>query len=605
MSMLVGNNRSSITPVTKQHVFSRVPKNEAIEYSTFDRSHRALGTLDAGFLYPLLVDEVYPGDIYKTQGSHLLRMLTPIHPFMDGLVASVEYFYCPTRLVWNNFKAFMGERKRNDQKSISEEYQVPMLNSGATGVSVNSIFDVAGIPSGIKNVEFSSLPFRAMNLIYNEWYRDENLCDWLNVGGTTGSDGEYDIDTEFGDSDSLNNYKLFKRAKRHDYFTSALPFQQKGTPQSLSIGVSAPVVGDGNAIGLTDGNFNYGLQCGIPGNQPYYSYPLATSQDRYGSSAGTGYDGNQGAAASGTTIGLTTDGTKSGMFADLQNVTGFTINDLRIAIQLQALKELDARGGTRYKEIIKSHFNVTVSDATLDRPEYLGGYYIPFSVIPVANTSGNSSDPQGNLAAYAQTPAGQRFGFQKAFEEHGYVIGFLSIRSTQTYQQGLERMWSRKNKYDFYDPMLANISEQAIKQKEILLQDGDIIGASGEPVNEETFGYQEAWAELRYKPNRCFGLMRTYVDQSLKYWHLAQQFSPYVDDDGINHGIPLNQDFIEENVPVNRVLAVQAGDDTNVDGIMDAPSATRSQFFGDSWFDLKCTREIPLYSVPAFLLGRL
>ena len=602
MSMLVGNNRSSITPVKKQHVFSRVPKNEAIEYSTFDRSHRALGTLDAGFLYPLFVDEVYPGDIYKGLGSHLLRMLTPIHPFMDGLVASVEYFYCPTRLVWKNFKAFMGERKRNDQKSISEEYQVPMLNTGDTGVSVNSIFDVAGIPSGIKNVEFSALPFRCMNLIYNEWYRDENLCDWLNVGGTVGSDGEYDVDSEFGDSDSLDNYKLFKRAKRHDYFTSALPFQQKGTPQSLSIGVSAPVVGTDKAV-----NF-----IGADGT-------THNIKARNASVLGQGYacftptgDGNVGDIASDWSgdnmlLGLPTSGSgiDSGIIADLQNVTGFTINDLRIAIQLQALKELDARGGTRYKEIIKSHFNVTVSDSTLDRPEYLGGYQIPFSVIPVANTSGNSSDPQGNLAAFAQTPAGQRFGFQKAFEEHGYVIGFLSIRSTQTYQQGLERMWSRKNKYDFYDPMLANISEQAIKQKEILLQDGDIIGASGEPVNEETFGYQEAWAELRYKPNRCFGLMRTYVDQSLKYWHLAQQFSPYVDDDGINHGIPLNQDFIEENVPVNRVLAVQAGDDTNVDGIMDAPSATRSQFFGDSWFDLKCTREIPLYSVPAFLLGRL
>ena len=591
--MLVGNNRSSITPVNKQHVFSRVPKNEAIEYSTFDRSHRALGTLDAGFLYPLLVDEVYPGDIYYEKGSHLLRMLTPIHPFMDGLVASVEYFYCPTRLIWKNFKAFMGERKRNDQKSIAEEYQVPMLNTGSTGVGVNSIFDVAGIPSGIKNVEFSALPFRAMNLVYNEWYRDENLCDWLNVGGTKGSDGQYDLDSEFGDSDSLDNYKFFKRAKRHDYFTSALPFQQKGTPQSLSIGLSAPVIGDGNRLGyINSAGDNYGAIVSGAEASPYNIL---------------GFERLDGAPsfAVGSQVFASKDPAKSGLVADLQNVTGFTINDLRVAIQLQALKELDARGGTRYKEIIKSHFNVTVSDATLDRPEYLGGYQLPFSVIPVANTTGTASDPQGNLAAYAQTPAGERFGFQKAFEEHGYVIGFLSIRSTQTYQQGLERMWSRKNKYDFYDPMLANISEQAVKQKEILLQDGDIIGESGEPVNEETFGYQEAWAELRYKPNRCFGLMRTYVDQSLKYWHLAQQFAPYVDDEGVNHGVPLNQDFIEENPPINRVLAVTAGDDTDTDGILEAPSATRSQFFGDNWFTLRCTREIPLYSVPAFLLGRL
>ena len=598
MAMLVGNNRSSITPVNKQHVFSRVPKNEAIEYSTFDRSHRVLGTLDAGFIYPVLVDEVYPGDIYYEKGSHLLRMLTPIHPFMDGLVASVEYFYCPTRLIWKNFKAFMGERKRNDQKSIAEEYQVPMLNTGSTGIGVNSIFDVAGIPPGIKNVEFSALPFRAMNLIYNEWYRDENLCDWLNVGGTVGSDGQYDLDSEFGDSDSLDNYKFFKRAKRHDYFTSALPFQQKGTPQSLSIGLSAPVVGNGMTLGLTDGANNYGLV------NTDSTPRLYTRDSLYGQPVGSP-NNDSGLMLGSVSAGVTTNPEKSGLIAELQNVTGFTINDLRIAIQLQALKELDARGGTRYKEIIKSHFNVTVSDATLDRPEYLGGYQVPFSVIPVANTTGTSSDPQGNLAAFAVTPAGDRFGFQKAFEEHGFVIGFLSIRSIQTYQQGLERMWSRKNKYDFYDPMLANISEQAIKQKEILLQDGDIIGESGEPVNEETFGYQEAWAELRYKPNRCFGLMRTYVDQSLRYWHLAQHFAPYIDDDGVNHGVPLNQDFVEENPPINRILAVVAGDDANDDGILEAPSVTRSQFFGDNWFTLRCTREMPLYSVPAFLLGRL
>ena len=588
MVNMLGNMISSITPQRQQHVFSRAPHNNAIEYSTFDRSHRALGTFNQGYLIPLLVDEVYPGDIFKISGRHLTRLLTPVHPFMDGITQSVQFFYVPTRLIWKNFKSFMGERLRNDQQSISEVYQVPMLNSGSTGVPVGSIFDCAGIDPLVPNFEFSALPLRAMNLIYNEWYRDENLCDWLNVGGTVGSNGEYDLSTEFGDSDDLNNYSLFKRAKRHDYFTSALPFQQKGVAQSISIGTSAPVVGNGLTLGFTNGTENVGIAGEFSDSSLMKAYPGL-------------YNTNVGTTATGLTgpvnrsLGVTTDPEKSGIVADLTNVTGFTIADLRVAIQLQALKELDARGGTRYKEIIKSHFNVTVSDATLDRPEYLGGYDIPFNVIPVANTTGTASDPQGNLSAFAVTSNAEQFGFSKAFEEHGFVIGFSSTRTTQTYQQGLERMWSRKNKYDFYDPMLANISEQPIKMKEILLQDGSIIGKSGEPVNEETFGYQEAWAELRYKPNRTFGLMRSQVPGSLDVWHLAQEFEPTIDDDGTNLGVPLNQDFIEENAPVDRVIAVQAGDD---------PS-TRAHFYGDSWFNYKCTREVPLYSVPSFLLGRL
>lgn len=585
MVNMLGNMTSSITPVTQQHVFSRVPHNNAIEYSTFDRSHRVLGTFDQGYLLPLLVDEVYPGDIFKTTGRHLTRLLTPIHPFMDGITQSVQFFYCPSRLVWKNFKAFMGERLRNDQQSIAETYQVPMLNTGDSGVPVGSIFDIAGIPPLVPNVEFNALPFRAMNLIYNEWYRDENLADWLNVGGTVGANGEYDLSTEFGDSDDIDNYSLFKRAKRHDYFTSALPFQQKGVAQSISIGQTAPVVGNGLTVGFTNGTQDAGLMQASEGAV----FRAGVFGQPQGSNDSTG-------VSNGLSFGLTTDASKSGMFADLTNVTGFTIADLRVAIQLQALKELDARGGTRYKEIIKSHFNVIVSDATLDRPEYLGGYDVPFNVIPVANTTGTASDPQGNLSAFAVTSNSEQFGFSKAFEEHGYVIGFASTRTTQTYQQGLERMWSRKNKYDFYDPMLANISEQPIKMKELLLQDGSIIGQTGEPVNEETFGYQEAWAELRYKPNRTFGLMRSQVPQSLDVWHLAQELEPVITDDGTNLGVPLNQDFIEENAPISRVIAV---------GSEDNPVPEGGQFYGDTWFNLKCTREIPLYSVPSFLLGRL
>lgn len=574
---------TSITPLTKNEVFSRVPKNDSIVYSTFDRSHRYLTAFNEGYCIPFLIDEVYPGDIFKANARHLTRLLTPIHPFMDPLSLDTLFFYVPIRLIWNNSKAFFGERRRNDDSSVNKEYQVPMLNSGSTGVEVGSIFDYAGIPINVPNLEFSALPFRAMNLCYNEWLRDENLADWLNVGGSKGPDGNYDLDSEFGDSDDIENYKLFKRAKKHDYFTSALPFQQKGAPQSLSIGVSAPVVGTGKSLGFID-------TVTTSDNVRLLSTSGTLGQNLFTTSPNIGTAVGQQVGTTGS-IGLSTNKNLSGLVADLQNVTGFTISDLRVAIQLQALKELDARCGTRYKEYVKGHFNVTISDATLDRPEYLGGYSVPFNIIPVANTSGNSTDPQGNLSAFGVTNTSTYRCFSKAFEEHGFVIGFACVRSTQSYQQGLNRMWSRKNKYDFYDPLLANLSEQSIKMKELLAQGSDIVDSEGNPVDEKTFGYQEAWAELRYKPNMITGQMRSNLknpEKSLDVWHLSQVYEPQVDN-GENLGVPLNQEFIEENPPVDRVVAV-----------VDEP-----HFFSDNYFDYKCTREVPLYGIPSYLLGRL
>lgn len=575
-------NNASIVPYKQDHLFSRTPSNDAIEYSTFDRSHRYLSAFDSDVCIPMYIDEVYPGDIFQCTARHLTRLLTPVHPFMDTLSLDMLYFYVPDRLIWNNWKAFMGERRRNDDDSFNKEYQVPMLNSGSAGVAVGSIFDYAGIPPEVPNIEFSALPFRAMNLCYNEWLRDENLATWLPVGGSKDVNDDYDPDTEFGDSDDIDNYKLFKRAKKHDYFTSALPWQQKGTPQSLSIGKTAPVIGSGNmSIGLTDGAGNFGAVY-LSDNADAIAAGVSAYGAALNTRCGVGTEPRDRYA-----IGLTTDPDKSGIIADLQNVTGFTISDLRVSIQLQALKELDARCGTRYKEIIKGHFNVTVSDATLDRPEYLGGYSVPFNVIPVANTSGNDTDPQGNLAAFA-VANGEYHAFSKAFEEHGFVIGLGCVRSVNSYQQGLQRFWSRKNKYDFYDPLLANISEQSIKMKEILAQDGTLTNSSGVIVNEITFGYQEAWADLRYKPNMITGKMRSQVTGSLDVWHLAQQLAPTIDN-GENLGIPLNQDFIDSTTPVNRVIAIQ----------------NEPQFFSDNFFSLRCTREMPLYSVPSFLLGRI
>lgn len=580
---LNSNYQSSIQPLRQDNVFSRAPHNNAPVYSTFDRSHRHLTAFDADYVIPTYIDEVYPGDIFSCKDRHLTRMLTPVHPFMDQLEQVTMYFYCPTRLVWNNLKAFFGERRRTDDESVQQTYQVPMLNSGSEGVAVGSIFDYAGIPTGVPNLEFSALPFRAINLSYNEWLRDENLCKWLNVGGTVGADGQYDPETEFGDSDDINNYNLFKIAKKHDFATSGLPWQQKGEATSISIGTSAPVIGNGLALGLTNGAENGGLY----GYTELNSKVMTAAPNAYGQNVGSG---NPGVGIT-YALGVTDSPENSGLIADLANVTGFTIADFRIMMQLQALKELDARSGTRYREYVKAHFNVNVSDATLDRPEFLGYTKVQLNVIPVANTSGNNVDPQGNLSAFAVTDTNNNFAFDKAFEEHGYVIGLTYVRSPyQTYQQGLDKMWSRKNKYDFYDPMLANISEEAVKMKEILAQGADVLDAEGNPVDEKTFNFQEAWYDLRFKNNRITGKMRSTDPQSLDVWHLAQELTPTIID-GENVGVPFNQEFIESNTPIDRVLAVTS-------------ESGEPQFFSDNYFDLKCTREVPLYSVPASLLGR-
>lgn len=568
-------------PISKSDILSKVPKSNASRISTFDRSHRYLTAIDASYLYPVFIDEVYPGDIFKQTGRHLNRLLTPVKPFMDNLKAKYFYFYCPSRLVWNNFKRFMGERRRPEE-SVTDQYQVPMLNSGANGVAVGSIFDYAGIPTDVPNLEFSALPFRCINLIYDEWFRDENLCDWLNVGGID-SNGQYDIDSEFGDSDQLSNYKLFKICKSPDYFTSGLPWQQYGIAQSISIGDNAPVyAGTAHMNSDTFPTPNTMTWINEFGNLEETGHRiLAMSQGL-----------NTRAMNPGSNTLTTPAYAPDNLYVDLRNVTGFTIADLRTSMQLQALKELTARMGHRYKEIIYGEFNVVVSDSTLDRPEFLGSYSVYFNTVPVPSTAETSDNPQGNLAAYSFTPNTENYGYTKAFEEHGYVICLAAVTTDQTYQQGLNRMWSRKNKYDFYTPLLADISEQQIKMKEILAQGGNVLSSDGvTPVDDITFNYQEAWAELRYKPNMITGRMRSQSALSLDIWHLGTEFAPTVID-GVNYGVPFNSDFIEDNTEktLDRVIA---------------DNSDEPQIFSDNYFTLRCTRELPIYSVPAYFMGRL
>lgn len=578
-------------PLTKEEVFSRVPKSEAVTYSSFNRDHRHLTAIDASYMYPIYVDEVYPGDIFEMNGRHLNRLLTPIKPFYDNLYARYLFFYVPNRLVWDNWKTLMGERRRNndiDSLLQDPQVQVPMLNSGDEGVAVGSIFDYAGVPVGVPNLEFSAIPFRGMNLVYNTWIRDENLSKWLNVGGVGTTEQEL-ADSEFGDSDQLSNYNLFRISKRHDMFTSGLPLQQLGAPQTVSVGTQARVYGD-NLIQANPANLSafsfYNEDGSYAAEDNFNNYisqvnKVGAEQFGYGVYGAINTGGNK--------FDLTTR-LYTSLYADLENVTGFSISDFRTALQLQALKELNMRMGHRYKEIIYGEFDVMVSDATLDRPEFLGSYQIAFNTIPVASTAETSENPQGTLAAFSYTSNSPHHCFTKAFEEHGYVLGFVVCQGDQSYQYGLPKMYSRKNKYDFYTPLLADISEQAVKMKEIYAQGADVVDVNGEPVDEKTFNFQEAWPELRYKPNMITGKMRSGVEGTLDYWHLGTEFAPTIIDDE-NIGIPFNQDFIEDNTRENleRVLAIK----------------NEPQIESDNYFMLNCTRELPLYSVPAYLTGRL
>lgn len=586
---------NTVAPVSRSEVFSRVPQSEAVQYSTFDRSYRHLTSFDASYMIPIHVDEVLPGDVFKMTGRHLNRLLTPIKPFMDVLKARFFFYYVRNRLIDENWERVMGVRKYPDEK-VDDVYQVPMLNSGANGVEVGSIFDYAGVPTDVPYLEFSSYPFRSMNLCFNEYHRDQNLVDWLPIGGTLKSGtNDFDWDSQFGSVDRIENYSLFKVAKAHDYFTSCLPFQQYGNATALSIGTTAPVVGNGLNLGFAINSDPDSLGYSLMASNSYYFNPR---QGGFGQPIGTSLtsQGNS-LVPQERHMGITTNPEKSGLVADLTNVTGFTITDLRTMIQLQALKELTARMGHRYKEIIYGEFNVIVGDATLDRPEYLGGYTVYFNTIPVASTAETTDNPQGNLAAFSYTDNSEHHCFSKAFDEHGWVIGFCVVTTDQTYQQGLHKMFSRKSKYDFYTPLLADISEQAVKMKELFAQGSKVLSSDGEtPVDEITFGFQEAWAEYRYKPSIITGRMRTTAEQNLGIWHLGTQFGATVID-GQNLGVPLNEDFINDNTIENlkRVLAVTTTEETG-----ETP-----QIESDNWFHMVCTRTMPIYSVPAYLRGRL
>jgi len=556
----------------KNNRFSQIP-NSPIQRSVFDRSHDYKTTLDAGYLIPFFVDEVLPGDTFKLRVNAFVRMNTLIAPFMDNVFMDTFFFFVPTRLVWDNWQRFCGEKKNPGDNT---DFLIPCLthypgnNNIITKFTPGSIFDYMGLPTSTNSPEstisfyVNALPFRAYNLIYNEWFRDENLIDSVSVPTGDGPD-----DVSF--------YKLLKRAKRHDYFTSALPWPQKGPSVDVGLTGNAPITGFGEGS-----TWQFALPSGNKGdwwiydkdgitNEPSLTgnsfLPLGATEETLqfeGSSILQGLSGTSYSFKN----GVLTHKTGPDLKVDLSGVSAITINDLRQAFQIQKFYEKWARGGSRYTETLRVMFNVISPDARLQRPEYLGGTHSRINVVPTAQTSSTDSvSPQSNLSAFGVL-GDSAHGFNKSFVEHGYVIGLVCLRADITYQQGLNRMWSRRQLFDFYWPTLAHLGEQVVYNREIYAQ--------GTADDNGVFGYQERYAEYRYKPSMITGKLRSTDPQTLDVWHLAQKFD----------SLPkLNQDFIEENPPIARVIAVQ----------------NEPQFFADFWFDLKTSRPMPVYSVPGLV----
>lgn len=543
-----------MTRNTQAH-FATNPTNIDIQRSKFTRPSQHKTTFNTGDLIPIYVDEVLPGDTAVMDMSAIIRMSTPIYPVMDNAFCDIYYFFVPNRLVWEHWRELNGQNNTTFWEQ-TVEYEVPQITAPTGGWAKGTIADYMGIPTKIDNISISAMPFRAYCLIYNEWFRDENLKQPANVNlddtNQTGSNGNnYITDAQLGGMPC-------KAAKYPDYFTTALPEPQKGPDVMLPLGQSAPITGTIYAgTGVTTNNkYNLSIDSTI--------IPGTNMQYLTGTTSGT-------ATREGLKIDIPMASKENTLTADLSQATGATINMLRQAFAVQRLYEKDARGGTRYTEIIRAHFGVISPDARQQRPEYLGGNRFPININQVVqNSSTDNTSPQGNVAAYSLTGM-SKHTFTKSFTEHGFIIGLACVRTDHTYQQGIERMWSRKGRFDFYWPSLANIGEQAILNKEIYAQ--------GTDADEEAFGYQEAWGDYRYKPNRVSGAFRSNYETTLDAWHYAD----YYESQPI-----LGSTWIDETREnVNRTIAVQ--------------DELEDQFIADFYFKNTMVRPMPLYSIPGLI----
>ena len=541
------------------HSFSQVPRAD-IPRSTFNRSHGYKTTFDADYLIPVLVDDVIPGDTFNVNMNFFARLATPLYPIMDNMYLESFFFFVPYRLVWDNWEKFCGAQE-DPGDSIS--YTVPVVTGTNAQTGEGTLWDYFGLPldngAGAHldpdDLSTTALPFRAYWLIWNEWFRDQNLQNTWNVPTGDGPDELFGLEPT---NTTRIGSVLIKRGKRHDYFTSCLPWPQKGDAVDLPLGTSAPVSPQADPETL-EVEHSGGSAAGL--------YLEADGNVRYNSS-GSGY----------TPAFLEWHQQSDYLEADLSTATAATINELRLAFQTQRLLERDARSGTRYNETILAHYGVTVPDFRIQRPEFLGGGSSPINISQVANTTGIRSTESstganswvGDLSGFG-TVSGNH-GFTKSFVEHGVIIGLVNVRGDITYSQGQERYWAKSTRYDFFYPVLSQIGEQAVLNKEIYAQ-GD-----GATNDESVFGYQERYAEYRYKPSRITGLFAPKAASDIDEWHLSEEFS----------SLPtLGDTFIQSNTgtPLDRAITV--------------PS--EPQFIFDAFFDMKCARPMPLYGVPGNL----
>ena len=555
---------------TESH-FSLSPHVD-ISRSRFDRSASLKTSFNAGDVVPFFLEEVLPGDTFSVDTSKVVRMQTLLTPMMDNVYLDTYYFFVPNRLVWDHWKEFCGENTESAWIPATE-YTMPQITSPAnTGWDVGTLADYFGIPTGVAGLSVSALPFRAYALIINEWFRDQNLQDPLVV--PTDDSTVAGVNSGTFVTDVAKGGKPFIAAKYHDYFTSALPAPQKGPDVAIPVAQAAsyPVyplaqfVSPSGADSLKwqkrDGsNFIYNSsQYGVFGLSSAFSDGASASDSTILKQVEVGANSVQDVIPA--NLWAVADG----------NAAAATINQLRLAFQIQKFYERQARGGSRYTEVVRSFFGVTSPDARLQRPEYLGGNRVPININQIVQQSGTESSgtPQGTVVGQSLT-TDKHSDFTKSFTEHGLIIGVMVARYDHTYQQGLNRLWSRKDKFDFYWPVFANIGEQAIKNKEIFAQ--------GTDKDNEVFGYQEAWAEYRYKPNMVTGEMRSAYAQSLDVWHLADDYCtlPSLSDSWIR----------EDKANIDRVLAVT--------------SAVSNQFFADIYVKNYCTRPMPMYSVPGLI----